>query len=237
MNSILTLLQQRYTTKSWTTEPVTDAELTQILQAAHIAPSKMALAQHHIVALTDSHQGKAIKDWLFWQHTWAQDGYPAYAVPHNHVSKTPRDYNGQYRAPVVLFWVMQLKPSERIKMPESENYEVHTPDEHQQRADAYISSTCALLQALQLGLHTGYGVCHHTQTVSTRLGYPNSHAVVALGVGHAADTQHLEQDCVIPVIDAQGDTLGNMVANISQDSPDHFNRSWRPSYEQMIKII
>ena len=111
---VLKILKQRYTTKLWLNAPVTDAQLDYVLQCAYLAPSKMAHHSHKIVALTDSVEGKAIKDWLFYEHTWAWDGHPAYDIPAGHQSTEDRDYNGQYRAPVVLIWLSELKDSRRV---------------------------------------------------------------------------------------------------------------------------
>jgi nitroreductase len=237
MTEILKLLQQRYTTKLWQPTPVTDAQLNYVLECAYLAPSKMAHHSHKIVAITDSAEGKKIKDWLFYEHTWAWDGYPAYDIPVGHQSTEDRDYNGQYRAPVVLIWLSTLKDAERILVQTQVNnqpvsYHVHTPDAYQQRSDIYISATTAMLAAEEQDLNTGYGVCHHPQMVAEHLGMPSYHAVVVLGMGYAADPADLEA----PVLDSVGQPLGFCVPNTPPGEP-HWNRNDRPTQHQMIKII
>jgi nitroreductase len=237
MNEILKLLQQRYTTKLWQDAPVTDAQLDYVLQCAYLAPSKMAHHSHRIVALTNSVQGREIKDWLFYEHTWAWDGYPAYDIPVGHHSTEARDYNGQYRAPVVLIWLSELKDSRRVTVQkqihnEWVQYTVGTPDAYQQRSDIYISATAAMLAAEEQGLHTGYGVCHHNKMVAERLGMPTHNAVVAMGMGYASEPT----DSEVPVLDARGQPLGFCVPNTPPGEP-HWNRDDKPTQDQMIKVI
>jgi nitroreductase len=236
-SSILKLLQQRYTTKLWQDKPVTDAQLDYVLQCAYLAPSKMAHHSHRIVALTDSAEGKKIKDWLFYEHTWAWDGHPAYDIPVGHQSAEDRDYNGQYRAPVVLIWLSELKNARRIVVQKEvdgqiQQYNVSTPDAYQQRSDIYISATAAMLAAEEQGLRTGYGVCHHNKMVAEHLGMPSYCAVVAMGMGYPADTA----DSEVPVLDAVGHQLGFCVPNTPPGNP-HWNRDDKPTQNQMIKII
>ena len=236
-SSILKLLQQRYTTKLWQDTPVTDAQLDYVLQCAYLAPSKMAHHSHKIVALTNSVQGREIKDWLFYEHTWAWDGYPAYDIPVGHQSTEARDYNGQYLAPVVLIWLSELKDARRVTVQkqirdEWVQYTVGTPDAYQQRSDIYISATTAMLAAEEQGLNTGYGVCHHNKMVAERLGMPSYNAVVAMGMGYPADTA----DSEVPVLDARGHQLGFCVPNTLPGAL-HWNRDDKPSFVDMIQII
>ena len=242
MTEILKLLQQRYTTKLWQDTPVTDAQLDYVLQCAYLAPSKMAHHSHRVVALTNSVQGREIKDWLFYEHTWAWDGYPAYDIPVGHHSTDARDYNGQYRAPVVLIWLSELKDARRVTVQkqirdEWVQYTVGTPDAYQQRSDIYISATTAMLAAEEQGLRTGYGVCHHQKMVAERLGMPSYHAVVAMGMGYAAEHLAAERGGFsVPVLNDQGERLGFCVANTPPGEP-HWNRDDKPTQTQMIKII
>jgi hypothetical protein len=197
----------------------------------------MAHHSHQIVAITDSAEGKKIKDWLFYKHTWAWDGHPAYDIPVGHQSAEDRDYNGQYRAPVVLIWLSELKDARRIHVQkqihnEWVQYTVGTPDAYQQRSDIYISATAAMLAAEELGLNTGYGVCHHPKMVAEHLGMPSYCAVVAMGMGYPADTADLQ----VPVLDAAGHQLGFCVPNTPPGEP-HWNRDDKPTQAQMIKII
>jgi nitroreductase len=234
---VLKILKQRYTTKLWLDTPVTDAQLDYVLQCAYLAPSKMAHHSHRIVAITNSAEGKKIKDWLFYEHTWAWDGYPAYDIPVGHQSTEARDYNGQYRAPVVLIWLSELKDARRITVQkqihnEWVQYTVGTPDAYQQRSDIYISATAAMLAAEEQGLNTGYGVCHHNKMVAEHLGMPSYCAVVAMGMGYPADTA----DSEVPVLDAVGHQLGFCVPNTPPGNP-HWNRDDKPTQNQMIKII
>lgn len=238
--TVLNILRQRYTTKNWTDQLVSNTDLKTILDSAHLSPSKMSMATHKIVALTHSELAQQIKDWLFWQHTWSQDGYPSYAMPENYQPTKPKDFQGQYRAPVVLFWISRLIPSERRMMPrtESDPHMVHTPDQYGQAADLFISSTCAMMAAQQLGLNTGYGVCHDPATVAKRLGFEGYYAMVALGVGYAQDTSALANtDLRVPVMDTEGRAVGFCGANVPATGSDHWDRFNRPTYEQMVTVI
>jgi nitroreductase len=235
--SIKQLLSERYTTKLWQDTPVSDAQLDYVLQCAYLAPSKMAHHSHKIVAITNSVQGKAIKDWLFYEHTWAWDGHPAYDIPVGHQSDEDRDYNGQYRAPVVLIWLSELKNARRVTVQKQIHnqllqYNVSTPDADQQRNDIYISATTAMLAAEEQGLRTGYGVCHHHKMVAEHLGMPSYHAVVAMGMGYATISTHLE----VPVLNDQGEPLGFCVPNTPPGAA-HWNRDDRPSFQAMMQII
>ena len=238
MTEILKLLQQRYTTKCWLDTAVTPTQLDCVLQCAYLAPSKMAHHSHKIVALTNSVQGREIKDWLFYEHTWCWDGHPAYDIPVGHISTEERDYNGQYRAPVVLIWLSELKDARRVWVQTEINhqpvsYHVNTPDAYQQRSDIYISATTAMLAAEQQGLRTGFGVCHDPRQVAERLGQPSYHAVVAMGMGHAeAQLDHVD----VPVLNDLGERLGSCVPN-TPPGHSHWNRNARPSLVDMIRIV
>lgn len=237
MNKILKLLQQRYTTKLWLDTPVTAAQLDYVLQCAYLAPSKMAHHSHKIVAITNSVQGRAIKDWLFYEHTWAWDGYPAYDIPTGHTSTEARDYNGQYHAPVVLIWLSELKNAQRVTVQKQIHnqllqYTVCTPDAYQQRNDIYISATTAMLAAEEQGLRTGYGVCHDHKMVAARVGMPSHYAVLAMGMGSATISTDLE----VPVLNDQGEPLGFCVPNTPPGAA-HWNRDDRPSFQSMMQII
>ena len=240
--SIKQLLSERYTTKLWQNTPVNESILNYVLDCAYLTPSKMAHHSHKIVAITDSAEGKKIKDWLFYEHTWAWDGHPAYDIPVGHQSDEDRDYNGQYRAPVVLIWLSELKNARRIVVQKEvdgqiQQYNVSTPDAYQQRSDIYISATAAMLAAEEQGLRTGYGVCHHNKMVAEHLGMPSYCAVVAMGMGYAADD--LAAECggfSVPVLNDQGERLGFCVANTPPGAP-HWNRDDKPTQPQMIKVI
>jgi nitroreductase len=242
--SIKQLLSERYTTKVWQNTPVNESTLNYVLDCAYLTPSKMAHHSHKIIAITDSVEGKKIKDWLFWHHTWAWDGHPAYAVPSGHQSDMERDYNGQYRAPVVLFWLSELKSPQRIKMTVKnldsiKEYHVTTPDAYQQRSDIYISATAAMLAAQEQGLNTGFGVCHDPQMVCEHLGYEKHYAVVAMGMGVAADTKPVlrpDDNFLIDVKNDQNTVVGFTVANTLPGEP-HWNRYTKPTQDQMIKVI
>lgn len=241
--NILELLKKRYTTKLWQDTPVTDAQLDYVLQCAYLTPSKMAHHSHTVIALTNSRQGIEMKDWLFYEHTWAWDGYPAYALPANFASKEEKDYNGQYHAPIVLLWLSKLTAEQRITVNKKINnetlqYNVSTPDADQQRSDIYISATAAMLAAEEQGLNTGYGVCHHARMVAARLGMPQHYAVVAMGIGYPQPSNQINsmEDLAMPVLDKQGNRLGFCMANTLPGDP-HWNRDDRPSFVQMMKII
>lgn len=239
------LLEKRFTTKVWDDKPVTNEKLNYIIDCAYLAPSKMAHHSHKIIALTDSEHGKKIKDWLFWEHTWALDGYPAYAVPKDHQSNLEKDYNGQYRAPLVLFWLSELGPPKRVKMDLSalnikEEIYVETPDSNQLRSDIYISATAAMIAAQEQNLNTGFGVCHDTKMVAEHLGFENHSAIVALGIGYAADTKmsvRHDNKFIIDVKDSHGKKAGFCLGNVGQDEPLHWNRNSKPKIEDMVKIV
>ena len=100
MKQLLDILKKRFTTKHWDcNKSVSNDQIEYITDCIYMAPSKMAAHLHKCVVITDSEEGKKIKDWLFYEETWHSDG--KLGVDNQ---DTVRGYNGQYHAPVVIAW-------------------------------------------------------------------------------------------------------------------------------------
>jgi hypothetical protein len=68
------VLKDRFTAKWWKADPVEQSKLDAVLQAAYLAPVKNGKYDHELVVLTDSPEGKAIKEYLYFDNTWCHSG-------------------------------------------------------------------------------------------------------------------------------------------------------------------
>ena len=229
------ILSKRFTCKHWDfSAPVNKSNLDYVLDCVYLAPSKMAYHRHKIVILTDTAEAQAIKDWLFYEHTWNSNGDRANPLPTDMI-----DYNGQYMAPVVLLWLNQEKdfPKHSVTF-ENNTFEVDPPGYVQRQNDIFISATVAMLAAEEKGLNTGFGSCHDHIEVAKKLGYEGYRCPIALGIGKAKDTTQEESlhGMLLPVYDKDDNKVGTSLANIKahRHYPDRENKQ---SKQDMFKII
>jgi len=156
---IIDLLKNRFTAKWWEDRPVSVYEITTILDAAFLAPSKQSRYHYEIYVFTDSIHGRELKEWFYWENTACLDKV------RGKKGKGLRRYNGQVLAPVYLLWVAES-------------------DDLETRDDCLVSSTLAMIAAEELGLRTGFCGCIGPVEIKEKLDI-QGRAIVSLGIGHA----------------------------------------------------
>jgi nitroreductase len=233
---LIDLLKRRFTTKNWDhTKPVTEQQVDYILECLDIAPAKTAFPGYEIIALTDSDEGKKLKNWLFYDHSWTSNGYRAVD------SDKDRDYKGQYLAPLVLCFFNNLNTPRRGMIPGGYGMqETNLPNEGHRDANIFMSCMTAILAAEELGLNSGISTCHDMVEVAEHFGMSGYKCTIALGVGYAIDQKEiLEQDgWYTDVLDpVTNERLGNLVVNFPAGRNNKELRELRPDIKSITKFI
>jgi len=171
------VLTKRYTAKWWNDQPVEQEKIEDILKCAYLAPSKNGKHNHKIYVITDSPEGKAFKDFLYYENAWCLGEKRA---PAGYVGNDRR-FNGQVHAPIVLLWVGESK-------------NIHSPTPHGEsdksriRDDCLVSATIAMCAAEELGLNTGFNGMIGPVEISDRLGLPRDSTcpMMVIGIGYSS---------------------------------------------------
>lgn len=232
---LIDLLKRRFTTKNWDyTQAVTQDQIQYILDCLNVSPVKTCYPGYEIVVLTDSEEGKRLKNWLFYEHTWTSNGYRA-----TDNGKT-RDYKGQHKAPFVFCFFNNLNVPQRGTIPGGEGLqETNLPCEPHRDANIFMSCMTAILAAEELGLNSGITTCHDEKEVADYFGMTGYKCTVALGVGYALDQMELlEQDgWYTDVLDPiTNEKLGNVTANFPAGNYKEL-RLTRPDIQAITKFI
>lgn len=228
------ILENRYTCTNWSDEPISMKDLHYVLTCAYNAPGKMGLCGYNAIVLYNSENAVKIKNWLYKEHGWNRDGERQNKLGNQKV------FVGQYSAPALIVWISQSKPVELVERNvDGIITKQKTPDKSQQVHNTFISMTCAMLAAQELGYQTGIANCFDSIEIAKKLGYEKGVATVALGIGKAANTNNAKRvnDSVLKVIDDQGKLEGIKLDNITPDKKDHFNRVHRPSFSEVFKVL
>lgn len=233
---LIDLLKSRFTTKNWdNTKSVTEEQINYILECLDISPAKTCFPGYELVVLTDSKEGKRLKEWLFYEHTWTSNGHRA--IDDGKV----RDYKGQYMAPLVFCFFNDLSVSRRGIIPGGEGLqETNLPCEFHRDANIFMSCMTAILAAEELGLNSGITTCHDMHEVAEHFGMPDYKCTVALGVGYALDQMELleqdgwQTDVLEPVTNKK---LGNVTANFPPGMQYKELRTTRPDIKSITKFI
>jgi nitroreductase len=231
------VLSKRFTAKHWEDKSVDQSLLNYILDCTYLAPSKMAAHLHKIVVLTDSTAGKEIKNWLYYGHTWHNDGSKSKGTYSNTTG-----FNGQYIAPIVLVWLNPVNCADSTTVTYNGiPTNVNLPSFVQRQNDIFLSSMCAMLAAEEQGLNTGFGSCHDHKDVAIRLGFPDHQCPIVVGIGYAKDMSEVEAEygVLIPVFDPDNPSIqiGIDATNFEAHRTDNPNKQNTPLKESMIITI
>ena len=156
---IIDLLKKRFTAKWWDNRSVSENDLNIILESAFLSPSKQSKYNYTIFVFTESDQGRAFKEWFYWENTACLDKI------RGKQGDGLRRYNGQVLAPVYLLWIA-----------DNDSYET--------RDDCVVSATIAMMAAEELGLKTGFCGCIGPEEIKEKLEISGL-SIVSLGVGYA----------------------------------------------------
>lgn len=189
------ILQNRITTKWWLPDAIENEKLNEVIDCAYLAPSKQGRFEYTLYVITNSVEGKALKEYMFWEDTFCLD--------HVRGKQGPglRRYNGQVNAPIVLVWLANKKNA-------GLNESTNENDSWRVRDDCIVSATMALCAAESLGLQTGFcGCIGHLELAAKITGTPinqlNQTAIVSLGIGYGYHEpvyqKTVYQDGVYPV--------------------------------------
>lgn len=165
------VLESRFTAKWWDPKPVEADKLQYILDCAYLAPSKQGKYDHTILVVTDSEEGLALKDWLYYDDTYCIAGIRGLDGPGF------KRFNGQVRAPIVLLWVADAFKTGKNSVNEIDSQRV--------RDDCIVSATVAMCAAEELGLATGFNGCLGNIEIAAHLGLTDKVVEMAIGLGYA----------------------------------------------------
>lgn len=236
---IYDILNKRFNTKHWNTSlEISQSDIDYIADCLTKTPYKMAMIGYKIIFITNTQAAQDIKDWLFYEHSWNSNGVRAGRHEAEGVEDNgKRDYNGQYRAPLLIAW---LNPKDSPKFGEMNGQQVVLPNFVERQNNIFISNTIAMLAAEERGLNTGFGSCHGYDELASKLGFENYSCPIVLGVGHAKDmSADIEKmNIFVPVVDPldSNNTLGTCFVNL----PAHYSkpiRTMRPSKEELITVV
>jgi nitroreductase len=208
------ILQKRITTKWWLPTAIESEKLNEVLDCAYMAPSKQGKFNHKIYVISDSVEGRALKEYMFWEDTFCLDLVRGKQGP------GLRRYNGQVNAPIVLVWIAELSAN-AVNPLTSENEIARVRD------DCIVSATMAMCAAEALGLQTGFCGCIGQFDLASKItGVPVSNskqfAVITMGIGYG-HTEPLRlktvyQDSVYPI-----------------SYPNTQNKTYPNAYELLLK--
>ena len=238
MKQLLDILKKRFTTKHWDcNKSVSNDQIEYITDCIYMAPSKMAAHLHKCVVITDSEEGKKIKDWLFYEETWHSDG--KLGVDNQ---DTVRGYNGQYHAPVVIAWLNPtISPESVTIVYDGIPTNVNRPSFQQRQNDIFISTMAAILAGEEQGLNTGFGSCHDHKLVAEKLGFPDHECPIIVGFGYAKDMTELEKEhgVLIPIFDPNNadHILGYDATNFVIGHTGNQNRNEKPEKNKIMVTI
>lgn len=238
MKQLLDVLKKRFTTKHWDhSKVISNEQLEYITECIYMAPSKMAAHLHKCVIITDSEEGKKIKDWLFYEETWHSNG--KLGVDNQ---DTSRGYNGQYHAPVVIAWLNPTTTPDKVTIVyDGIPTNVNLPSFQQRHNDIFISTMAAIIAGEEQGLNTGFGSCHDHKSVAEKLGFPDYECPIVVGFGYAKDMALLEQEhgVLIPIFDPhdQEHILGYDATNFVIGHTGNQNRNEKPEKNTIMFTI
>lgn len=224
--SISTIIKKRITTKNWNDIPLEQHKIDYILDCATNAPSKQSLYNYRIVVLGNSEKAIDVKTWLFQSDTWCDN-------KGNRLGKasTMRNYNGQYKAPLVLVWLQ--KEQDYNKSNTNKKLKRHQTQETD-LVDITVSASFAMLAAEEQSLQTGFGRCHGVTELAKKLGYSGSRAELVLGIGYGTDHSLSDNHDKLIVYNKKGNMMGYNDKNIPADAPGVKRRANKPTMEELI---
>lgn len=211
-------MEKRFTAKWWEDKSVEQEKIQYILDCAYTAPIKNGKCNYEIFVVTDSPEGRDLKEWMYYQSTWCLN------LQRQAEGEGLKRFNGQVLAPVLLIWVADHLPYIDRNTLENEFTRV--------RDDTIVSSTLALAAAQEQGLATGF--CGTIDAIETakRLGREGKIASISLGVGYASPDFIKARY----VYDPEGNQIGFDYSNC-HPLLKHETRKTKPSKEDMINYI
>jgi nitroreductase len=215
-NNLKSHLEKRFTAKWWDETPVEKEKLNYILETTYLAPSKQGEYQYEIIVVTNSDQGKEIKQWLYWENTWCYEGC------RGKDGADDKRYNGQVLAPVLLIYLVKDQGNNNIEDLTQRNL-----------IDSVISSTVAMCAAQEVGLSTGFQCTFDGKDIALKLGKKDMICSIMLGIGYATPDFRVRRG----VYDDLGNRIGFDYSNTDPSLKIDINRTKKPSLEGLIKIL
>jgi len=177
VKSIYDLMKSRYTVRTFKDQNLEKGHLDQILKAGLLAPSKNKLFPYKIIVLTNSKEGKSLK-----QKLWSQ-----YTICY-HCSETgekiEQRINSIITAPVSIMFFLDIKPEGHEK--KEELFKIRNRLVFRATRGAMISATAMMLQAEQLGYGTAFtGVSYDMNKFKKQLKLSSQNTyLVTLSIGY-----------------------------------------------------
>lgn len=170
------LLEQRISVNWFLPDKVEQEKVDYIFECLRLCPSKQNRYPYKIYALPNSEK---FKQWMVNEMTWCR-GEPRKLLGAKAEPNEPKRMNLQYSAPLVLIWAKPIK---------------HQFDEPNQRdIEIGISSSIAMMAALEQGLGTSFGKCHVVDKITKAMGLKDHVIDTILGIGYQEDTTQRQLD-------------------------------------------
>tara|TARA_B100000575_G_C23086690_1_gene626316 strand:- start:306 stop:1025 length:720 start_codon:yes stop_codon:yes gene_type:complete len=206
-SEIVRLLANRYTAKKWNDKPVSQQQTQAIMDAIQWTPIKSMAHPYKVWAITDSENGKSIKQMIYDEVAIAEPLTNSISTERRRISGEKIVKNKQVLAPLLLlFWSYDYGKSagyeydeEQMEIIEDQingSYEGHSRD------PIAMAGMNAVLTAESMGLQTAYCKCFNDahQQLFDRVGISNHNykgLELMICIGHSDDK----------VADVKGDNI------------------------------
>ena len=194
---------------------------------------KMGFPGYKVLMITNSEEGRKLKEWLFYEHSWTCNG-----DRNNYDDNYKRDYKGQYIAPILLaFLRIKELPRKGTMQGVFGPQETNLPNFEMRLANVCMAAMTAIMAAEEKGLNTGITTCHEFNDVARHFGMPDYECPMMVGIGYALDMQTDidNMNLLIPVPDPTDPEkiLGNCFVNL----PAHYPKPVRVAKPSKAELV
>jgi nitroreductase len=225
-------LKNRITTKWWQNKIIEEEKINALLETAYLSPSKQNSYEWKCIVITNSEEGKRIKKHLYENLTWVDSNDVKLGS-----AQGTRRYNGQYLAPLLFVWVSRFLEIDLKNI----KYARERLNLESRRLHLYINvgivSGAVMTAAEDMGLNTGFGLCHDYSTVADLLGYKGEHAILVLGVGYGEEHTHTAGTGFDKEVIIDQKIAGVDFINLPVEIKNSTVRSKKPEKNTLIQLI
>jgi nitroreductase len=225
-------LEKRITTKWWNDQEVEKEHLDTLLETVYSTPSKQNCYEWRCIVLTNSDKGKKIKKHLYENHTWVDANLVRAGS-----ADGPRNFNGQYLAPLLFVWVTRFSEIDVDKDIYADERRNPTSRLVHASLNIGICAGAVMTAAEDIGLDTGFGICHDARELSKIMGYDNEHGIVVLGVGYGEKDMYTDSNRVMKNVVVDNKIIGRDLVNIPANVKNTKMRERKPSKDTLIKLV
>ena len=192
--AIKDVLENRYNATVWDDNRIpSEEQIKYVAECSYLAPSKQCYGIDKLVIVSNSERGKKFKDWMFY-HDGATD---LHRVNDDGLDSIVKYLNGTFNAPFLFVWLID-KNYKKVHRNEiiTDEFKIHytTPSFEERENDCFVSATCAMFAALELGMNTSFASCdlNMRDYLSSKMDMSEHWVALSLGIGYAKDTSNVE---------------------------------------------